>query len=155
MKTPRPDLIQAWPRPTQPQPIVIVGAGAIVRTAHLPVYRRLGYPVAGIVDVDPERARATARQFEIDTVYPSLREAAATPGTVFDIAVPGDQIVVILEQLPRGSAVPLQKPVGPDLDAARRVLPRCLARDLVAAVHFHLPFSPGMLVRYALLAPGA
>src|SRR5439155_20455248 len=42
------DLTQAWPRPSHPHPIAIIGAGAIVRTAHLPVYRRLGYPVAGV-----------------------------------------------------------------------------------------------------------
>ena len=41
-----------------PRPIVIIGAGAIVRTAHLPVYRRLGFPVAGLFDIDTERARA-------------------------------------------------------------------------------------------------
>src|SRR5207342_3263498 len=34
-----PDLSQAWPRPAHPRPIVIIGAGAIVRTAHLPAYR--------------------------------------------------------------------------------------------------------------------
>src|SRR6476646_3172188 len=85
------DLQQAWPRPAHPRPIVIIGAGAIVRTAHLPVYRRLGYPVAGIVDIDHEQARATAREFAIARVYPSLRDAAGTTPAVFDVAVPGDQ----------------------------------------------------------------
>jgi predicted dehydrogenase len=155
MKTPRPDLIQAWPRPTRPRPIVIVGAGAIVRTAHLPIYRRLGYPVAGIVDVDPERARATAREFAIGTVYRSLGEAAGAPAAIFDVAVPGDQIVGILEQLPRGSAVLMQKPMGQDLDAARRILACCRERGLVAAVNFQLRFSPGMLALHDLLTRGA
>ena len=41
------DLTQAWPRPTRPRPIVIVGAGGIVRAAHLPAYRALGFPIAG------------------------------------------------------------------------------------------------------------
>ena len=45
------DLTQAWPRPSHPLPVAIIGAGAIVRTAHLPVYRRLGFPVAGVYDV--------------------------------------------------------------------------------------------------------
>ena len=42
------DLRQAWPPPSTPRPIVVIGAGAIVRTAHLPAYRRLGLPVAGL-----------------------------------------------------------------------------------------------------------
>jgi predicted dehydrogenase len=155
MKTPGPDLIQAWPRPAHPRPIVVVGAGAIVRTAHLPVYRRLGYLVAGLVDIDPARARATAREFGIDTVYASLRDAVPAAPAIFDVAVPGDQIVGILEQIPRGSAVLIQKPMGNDLDAAKRVLACCVERQLVAAVNFQLRFSPGMLALHDLLTRGA
>ncbi len=44
-------LRQAWPLPANPRPIVVIGAGSIVRDAHLPVYQRLGFPVAGIFDV--------------------------------------------------------------------------------------------------------
>ena len=155
MKTPGPDLIQAWPRPSHPRPIVIVGAGAIVRTAHLPVYRRLGYPVAGIVDVDPESARATAREFGVETIYPSLGDAVRAAPVVFDVAVPSDQVLGILEQLPQGSAVLLQKPMGQDLESARRILACCAERQLVAAVNFQLRFSPGMLALNDLLTRGA
>src|SRR5262245_22936275 len=45
-------LPQAWPRPSAPRPIVIVGAGAIVENAHLPAYRRLGFEVAGLFDLN-------------------------------------------------------------------------------------------------------
>ncbi len=34
-------LRQAWAVPSRPRPIVIIGAGGVVRTAHLPVYQRL------------------------------------------------------------------------------------------------------------------
>jgi len=154
MKTPRPELTQAWPRPAHPRPIVVIGAGAIVRTAHLPVYRRLGYPVAGIVDVDAEAARAAAREFAIDTVYGSLADAVKAASVIFDVAVPGDQVVGILEQLPRGAAVLMQKPMGQDLDAAKRILACCVDRALVAAVNFQLRFSPGMLALHDLIARG-
>ena len=155
MKTPGPELTQAWPRPTHPRPVVVIGAGAIVRTAHLPVYRRLGFPVAGVFDVDPEQARATARAFAIDTVFPSLHDALGVAPAVFDVAVPGDQIVGILEQLPRGAAVLMQKPMGQDLDQAKRILACCRERGLVAAVNFQLRFSPGMLALHDLLTRGA
>jgi len=155
MKTSGPDLTQAWPRPSQPQPIVVIGAGAIVRTAHLPVYRRLGYPVAGIVDIDPGRARATAREFGIERVYPSIGEAVGAAPAVFDVAVPGDQILGILEQLPRGAAVLVQKPMGQDLATAKQILTCCAERQLVAAVNFQLRFSPGMLALHDLVTSGA
>ena len=54
------ELVQTWPRPSRPRPIVIIGAGGIVRSAHLPAYRRLGYPVAGLYDVNPSAAATTA-----------------------------------------------------------------------------------------------
>ena len=66
--------------------------------------------------------------------------------------MPGDQIVGILEQLPRGSAVLMQKPMGPDLDAAKRILALLRERSLVAAVNFQLRFSPGMLALHDLVA---
>jgi predicted dehydrogenase len=148
------ELIQAWPRPAHPRPIVIVGAGAIVRDAHLPAYRRLGYRVCGLFDIDPDRARATADAFSIGTVFPSLDAATQVSGAIVDIAVPGDQIAGILERLPRGSAVLIQKPMGPDLAAARRILAICVERDLVAAVNFQLRFSPGMLALHDLVEHG-
>ena len=48
------------------------------------------------------RAPGRPRQpSQVATVFPTLAAAAAQPGVVFDVAVPGDQIVAILEQLPR------------------------------------------------------
>jgi predicted dehydrogenase len=134
----------------------VIGAGAIVRTAHLPVYRRLGFPVSGVLDIDPAQARTTADAFGIDTVYRSLDDAVRHPSpVVFDLAVPGDQIVSILERLPRGSAVLMQKPMGQDLAAAKRILACCDERELVAAVNFQLRFSPGMLALQDLITRGA
>jgi predicted dehydrogenase len=146
------DLLQAWPRPAHPRPIVVIGAGAIVRTAHLPAYARVGLPVAGFYDVDPAQARRSAVGLPAATVFPTLDAAAASPGAVFDVAVPGDQVVAILERLPRGAAVLIQKPMGPDLDAAHRILACCRERDLVAAINFQLRFAPGMLALHDLVA---
>jgi predicted dehydrogenase len=148
------DLLQVWPRPGRPRPIVVIGAGAIVRTAHLPAYARLGLPVAGFFDIDAAQARATAAAAPAAAVFASLDEAAASPGAVFDVAVPGDQVVGILERLPQGSAVLIQKPMGADLAAARRILACCVERDLVAAINFQLRFAPGMLALRDLVSRG-
>jgi predicted dehydrogenase len=148
------DVTQAWPRPTRPRPIVLIGAGGIARAAHLPAYRALGFPVAGIYDMRAEVARATADAFAIATVFPALADAAAAPGAVFDLAVPGDQILGVLEQLPRGSAVLMQKPMGPDLAAARAIRRCCRQRELTAAVNFQLRFAPNLLVLRDLVTRG-
>ena len=145
------DLAQAWPRPASPRPIVILGAGGIVRSAHLPTYRALGFPVAGLFDLRPETARSTADAFAIDTVFPTLAAAVAARDAIFDLAVPGDHILGLLEQLPRGAAVLIQKPMGSDLEAARAIRACCRDRDLPAAVNFQLRFSPNVLALRDLL----
>jgi predicted dehydrogenase len=146
-----PDLIQAWPRASHPRPIVLIGAGAIARTAHLPAYRRLGYPIAGLYDIDRARALAAAAEHGVGTVFGTLEDAAAFPSAIFDLAVPGDQVLGVLERLPRGAAVLIQKPMGPDLREALRILQCCTRRMLIAAVNFQLRFSPGMLALRDLL----
>ncbi|HEV3485578.1 MAG TPA: Gfo/Idh/MocA family oxidoreductase [Vicinamibacterales bacterium] len=149
------NLRQAWPVPTRPRPIVIVGAGAIVRTAHLPVYRRLGFPIAGVFDIDPDAARETARMFDVRIVFRTLREASTIGGAVFDVAVPGDSVLPVLAALPSGSAVLIQKPMGEDLPAAREILHTCRERRLAAAINFQLRFSPNVLALRDLLDRGA
>jgi predicted dehydrogenase len=145
------DLRQAWPSPATPRPIVVVGAGAIVRTAHLPAYARRGYPVAGVFDLRADTARGTSAMFGVP-VLATLDDACAVHGAVFDVAVPGDQILSILCRLPVGAAVLMQKPMGEDLAGARRIIDVCRARQLVAAVNFQLRFSPNLLALEQLVA---
>jgi predicted dehydrogenase len=147
-------LRQSWPLPSRPRPIVIVGAGAIVRTAHLPAYGRLGFPVAGLFDRSIDTARETAAMFGLQTPFATLDDACAVPGAVFDVAVPGGEILGVLGRLPRGAAVLVQKPMGEDLAGARRILDTCRARQLVAALNFQLRFSPNMLAMAQLAGEG-
>jgi predicted dehydrogenase len=149
------DLTQAWPRPTRPRPIVIIGAGGIVRAAHLPAYRALGLPVAGIFDLRADVAQSTAAAFAVDSVFPTLASAASVRDAVYDLAVPGDQILGILTDLPRGAAVLMQKPMGPDLATAAAIRACCRARELTAAVNFQLRFSPNVLALRDLLTQHA
>src|SRR6266403_3787633 len=99
------DLRQAWPRPSATKPIVMICAGSIVRDAHLPVYKRLGFPVSGIFDVNPDASREKAQAFAIARVFGSIDEAAGTAGAIFDVAIPPENIGGVLERLPIGAAV--------------------------------------------------
>lgn len=147
-------LRQAWPVPSRPRPIVIIGAGGVVRTAHLPVYQRLHFPVAGVYDVKSEAAQDTARRFGVRNVFASLAEAAASPDAIFDVAVPGNQIAGVLRELPRGSPVLIQKPMGDNLAGAETILKICQEFGLVAAMNLQLRFSPNVLALRDLLATG-
>lgn len=145
------DLAQEWPKPSAPKPIVIVGAGGIVKDAHLPAYRKAGFPVAGLYDKDQARAAALAKEFDVPRVYASMAEATAEAGTIFDIAVPPLAQLDLLGALPPGAGVLIQKPMGIDLAGATEVLALCRERGFKAAVNFQLRFAPMMrAVRDAL-----
>ena len=141
-----PDLLQGWPAPARPKPIVIVGAGGIVRDAHMPAYAKAGLAVTGVTDIEAERADALAADHGIDTVFSDLSAAADAKGTdvVYDIAVPPHVLPDLLPDLPDGAAVLLQKPMGADQAQAREIRAICRDKKLKAAVNFQLRFSPMM-----------
>ena len=148
-------LTQAWPRPSAPRPIVLIGCGGIARAAHLPAYARLAFPIAGVFDVRREAAKQTATMFEVARVYDTLTDACSATGAVFDVAVPGSQTLNVLEKMPRGATVLIQKPVGAGLAEARRIRACARALELTVAVNLQLRFSPGMLALRDLLDRGA
>ena len=147
------ELVQNWPAPASPRPIVVIGAGGIVNDAHLPAYRKAGFPVACVFDVDSSRAKATAARFGV-AVAPSLAAAFSAPGAVFDIAVPPNHVLEVLQAAPTGAAVLIQKPMGRDLEDARKIRQICREKHLVAAVNFQLRYSPMMLALHDAIVKG-
>ena len=138
------DLKQSWPRPRTPSPIVIIGAGGIVNDAHLPAYRLANLPVAGVFDLDRDKARAVADRWDTHA-FATLEEAIATPKAVYDLALPPAAHLDVLPVLPDGAVVLLQKPMGRDLGEATAILKLAQQKHLVAAVNFQLRFAPMML----------
>ncbi len=137
--------------------IVLIGAGGIVNDAHLPAYRLAGFDVAGIFDLDEKKAQLTAQRFSIPLVYKNLQQATeiSTPRTVFDIAVPADRLLPVLEQLPGGSTVLMQKPMGENLDQAQEILRLVRARKITAGVNFQLRYAPCVAMAREMIAAGS
>ena len=144
------------PRPRQPRPIVVVGTGGIVRMAHLPAYRKAGFPVIGLTDIDPIKAAALAADFAVEGTFDTVADLVrfAPSDAVFDLAVPASQLVHILPQLPDGAAVLIQKPMGETLEEARALRDLCRGKGLVAAINFSLRYSPNNLGVSALAQHG-
>jgi len=138
------DLQQHWPKATNPKPIVIFGAGSIVTDAHLPAYAKAGYQVAGLYDPDVAKAGAVANAHGLK-VFATAHDAADAGDVVFDLATPPDAHAGILNILPEGAPVLIQKPMGSDLGGATEILTICRQRNLKAAVNFQLRFAPMML----------
>lgn len=138
-------------------PVYIIGAGGIVNTAHLPAYSIAGFNVQGIFDLDHTKAIDTAKKFQIPHVFLSLAEMLqhAPQRVVFDVAVPGKAMLSILEQLPEGAAVLLQKPMGEEIESAKRILELTRKKKMTAAINFQLRYAPFILEVKKMMADGS
>lgn len=142
--------------PRAPRPIVILGTGGIVKDAHLPAYRKAGYPVWGLYNRTAARAQLLADEYGIDHVFDSVAAAvgAAPDDAVYDIALMPEQYLETLEQLPDGAAVLIQKPLGQTLDEGRILRDLCARKGLIAAVNTQLRFAPYVAAARRLIADG-
>lgn len=138
------------------RPIVGIGAGGIVRDAHLPAYKLAGFTETLVYDPDLRKARELARDFGIPRVAASLAEAVALAphDAVFDVAVPASALPEVLGQLPEGAPALIQKPFGENLAQARALLDLCHTRRLRAAVNFQLRYAPYVAAARAAIARG-
>ena len=57
---------QTVEKPQKPLPIVIIGAGGIVKDAHLPAYNIAGFDVQGVFDIDNQKAE------KLKNTHPSI-----------------------------------------------------------------------------------
>ncbi len=133
---------------------MIIGAGGIVRDAHVPAYRRAGFALAGVYDIRAEAREAAARDYGIARVYETLDAAFAAEGVIFDVAVPGAEVAGVLARARPGTALLIQKPMGENLADARRILALCREKRLAAAINFQLRFAPNVLALRDALARG-
>ena len=130
--------------PISKQPIIIIGAGGIVGDAHLPAYKLANFTVHGIVNRTRERAEKLAATFDIPNVYETVAEAVqlAPANVVYDLTIMPEQYLETLAQLPNGSSVLIQKPMGDHFAQAKEILELCRAKNFKAAINFQLRFSP-------------
>lgn len=131
--------------PEKKLPITIIGAGGIVRDAHMPAYKKAQFEVKSIYDLDIEKAGKLARNFQIPVVCKGLDESitlARKEGCVYDLALPASAILKVLPELPYGSGVLIQKPMGENLEQAKMILELCRKKKLVAGINFQLRHAP-------------
>ena len=134
----------------------MIGAGGIVNDAHLPAYQMAGFRVFGITDISREKSDATAKKFHIPQVFESVEQlvASAPRECIFDIALPASAFVGVLETLPDGAGVLIQKPMGDSFDDAKRILSICRRKKLKAAVNFQLRYSPFVMAARDIIDRG-
>lgn len=125
-------------------PVFIIGAGSIVNDAHLPAYRIAGFNIQGILDIDINKAQSTASKFNIPHVLKTMEELLShlSADAVIDMAVPGAVHIDVLKQLPHGSNLLLQKPMGENYEEAKLILEIVRQKNMIAGVNFQLRYAP-------------
>lgn len=80
-------------------------------------------------------------------VFESLDDAIEGTGNqgVYDIALPPAAILPTINQLPKGSAALIQKPIGENLAECRKIISALDSRKITTAANFQLRFTPSML----------
>jgi predicted dehydrogenase len=140
------------------RPVFVLGAGAIVRDAHVPAYRLAGVPIRGFFDLDRGRAEALAATCPGSDAFASLDDALAAcerAHGVLDVALPPQAIASTFERIPAGATVLLQKPFGRTLEEATALRALLAARSIRGAVNFQLRHAPVIRALRQLLASGA
>ncbi len=137
-------------------PIIIIGASSIVKDAHLPAYKNGGFEVFGILNRTKSKAELLATAYNIPNVFNNLKEAiaAAPEKVIYDIAIMPQQYLDILNELPDGSIILLQKPMGETLDEAKEILAVCRRKKHIAAINFQLRHAPFIIAARKLIEEG-
>jgi predicted dehydrogenase len=138
------------------RPIGIVGSGAVLDVAHLPVYRSAGIPVPAMWARNARHAERLAKAHGIERVYGTLDELLADPEVaVIDIAVsPEAQVEIALRALDAGKDVMCQKPFALDVLDGIAIAERAEAMGRRVAVQQQMRFEEGILAARAMVAKG-
>jgi len=150
------ELIYKPELPKENRPIYIIGAGGIVRDAHLPAYRNVGFTVAGITNRTKKRAEDLAESFNIPNVYDSVEEmvADAPDNAVYDLTLMPNQFVATLELLPDEATVLIQKPMGDYYEQTLEILKVCRRKKLTSAINCQMRYAPYVMAAKHIIDTG-
>jgi predicted dehydrogenase len=136
--------------------IGFIGAGGIVQYAHIPAYRRAGFNLVAVYDVDTEKARAVAAEHGIGTAYESLDELLADPAVaVVDIAVPPWEQRAVAERVAAaGKHMLCQKPLSDNMADAVAIVEAAHAAGVRQAINQQMRWDPAVRISHEVIKAG-
>lgn len=137
--------------------IGIIGCGGIVTGAHLPAYQAAGLRVVAVFDLDEEKARSVAAEFDIPAVAGSAEELAGRPDVdIVDIAVlPWVQPQIVSLVAAAGKHMLCQKPLAMDYATGVAEVEAAEASGVLLAVNHQMRWDAGIAASRDLVAQGA
>lgn len=135
----------------------IIGVGGIVKSSHLPAYRKYGVEVVAVHDVRPEATEGVVETFGVGRVAASLDELLSDPAiAIVDIATfPEQRIPLIRRALEAGKHVLSQKPLALDVATAQGLIDLAGERGLKLAVNQNGRWAPAWQIATRLIKDGA
>ena len=130
----------------RPLRIGIIGAGSIVRSAHLPAYQQIeGAEVVALADVSAENAERLAERFGVPDTHTDWRELLDRRDIdAVDICTPNrirkEPTIAACEA---GKHVLVQKPMAPTLEDATAMIEAARRHKVTMGVIFMGRFNPG------------
>ncbi len=136
--------------------IGIIGAGGIVNAAHLPAYRKAGFKVVGLTDMERDKAEQTARRFEVSRVYDSVEALLEDPTVeIVDIAVPPwNQKDLVRQTTAAGKHLLCQKPLSNVYADAIEIVEMAEASGVKLAVNQQMRWDQAVRASRTLLNRG-
>lgn len=134
--------------------VALVGAGHIA-AAHLAGWRRAGgCKVEGLLDVDPEAARARAARFGVPRVFADLEEACAAADVVDVCTPPHTHPSIAAQAADAGRHVLVEKPVVTSIADWEALRPRFEGEGPRLGVVHNLKFTRAVMQAGRWLADG-
>jgi predicted dehydrogenase len=136
--------------------IGIIGAGFIVRDAHLVAYRNAGFTVAAIASRSLEAAQEVATLRGIPKVYETPIELLRDESIeILDIAIPPhrqlEMVQMAVKREPPLRGILCQKPLATSLDEARRIVDVCAEAGIPLAVNQNMRYDQSIRALKTLL----
>ncbi len=123
--------------------VLLVGAGNIARTHAAALQETPGVALYGVVDANPETARALARDFRIPHVFDSLEQAAASEADAVHVLTPPDlHLSTAMPFVKAGKTVLLEKPLGVSSSECDALREAAAASGAIVGVNQNFVFNP-------------
>lgn len=123
---------------TKKMKTVVVGCGDMSKTWVKEALAAEQVEVVGLVDLDPDMARAMAERYDLPAgvAFGSLAEAvkATEAEAVFDVTIPAAHAAVTSEALGLGCHVLGEKPMSDSMESAKKMVAAAAAANRVYAV---------------------
>jgi predicted dehydrogenase len=136
--------------------VAIIGCGNIVRSAHIPAYKKYGVNVLGFYDLSMQAAQSALQEFGSGRVFGSLTELLQCKGIeVVDMAIhPEQRIPLIFDIIDAGKHILCQKPFAANISDAHEIIRRAEKRGVIVAVNQNGRWAPPWRIASVLIDAG-